>query len=552
MKRFRESGASYRKKRKEREEENRKSEGSLLKYFGTTGSVTFDSSSFSLTENEEKSACLETSIEHDLEAEKTDASLETESAPVESPNLADQVEPVTEVSESEEIELASSLDLRKELEDEGEIEGISNLVYLKDVGHWPTKISNHLRTLLVRQGSAGVQHIDYDFAEVSRPGVSTKGSARKLTRDWFFRKLPNGEKMLRSWMVYSPSKSSLFCFCCKLFGTVTDFSSSFNSENGFNKWWKLNPKLEEHESSAVHIRCFTEWKNLEIGILRGETIDKAAQEAIRNEEKKWRDLLSRLLDIIRFLAKQNLALRGHREYDDDSGGNRGNFLELVQLLGKYDPVLREHLTKVKLGKKNAISYTSPLLQNEFINLLGDQVRKKILRQVIEAKYFCIIFDSTSDISHKDQISLVLRYVKIDGSNVSVIESFVDFIETKGKTAEMLTQLIVDKIQADGLDIQNCRGQAYDNAAVMAGVHSGVQTRLKEINPNAQFVPCTNHSLNLAGFHAASVSVESVTFFGTLEKVFVFFFVFNPPMGCTYCCNCTRSETLNRDTVERTV
>jgi len=145
--------------------------------------------------------------------------------------------------------------------------------------------------------------------------------------------------------------------------------------------------LEENESSTVHIRCFTKWKTLESRILRGITIDEAAQNAIKNEAKKWRDLLSRMLDIIRFSAKQNMALKGHREYDDVNGGNRGNFLESVYLLSKYDPMLREHLTKVKLGKPT-LSYTSPLIQNEFINLLGDQIQKLILQLVVEAKYFC--------------------------------------------------------------------------------------------------------------------------------------------------------------------
>ncbi|GFU03049.1 uncharacterized protein TNCV_113571 [Trichonephila clavipes] len=51
---------------------------------------------------------------------------------------------------------------------------------------------------------------------------------------------------------------------------------------------------------------------------------------------------------------------------------------------------------------------------------------------------------------------------------------------------------------------NCREQAYDNAATMAGCHTGVQQRIKDINPNAKFVPCSNHSLNLVCVHAASV------------------------------------------------
>ena len=49
----------------------------------------------------------------------------------------------------------------------------------------------------------------------------------------------------------------------------------------------------------------------------------------------------------------------------------------------------------------------------------------------------------------------------------------------------------------------CRGQAYDNAFTMSGIHSGVQRRTKEINSKAISVLCGNHSLNLAGVHAAA-------------------------------------------------
>lgn len=45
----------------------------------------------------------------------------------------------------------------------------------------------------------------------------------------------------------------------------------------------------------------------------GATIDKPQQQNIDKEIKKWKEILTRILDIIRFLAKQNLAFRGHRE-----------------------------------------------------------------------------------------------------------------------------------------------------------------------------------------------------------------------------------------------
>lgn len=82
-------------------------------------------------------------------------------------------------------------------------------------------------------------------------------------------------------------------------------------------------------------------------------------------------------------------------------------------------------------------------------------------------------------------------------------------------------MILNKISEDGRDIQNWGGQANENDAVMARVHVRVQERIKLINPKAQFVACTNHSLNLTGIHAAPETMQSVTFL-TMEKVFVFF------------------------------
>ena len=167
-------------------------------------------------------------------------------------------------------------------------------------------------------------------------------------------------------------------------------------------------------------------------------------------------------------------------------------------------------------------YLSPATQNEFIDVLARTVRGSILKRIRKAKYFYILLDSTPDNSHKDQTSQIIRYVTLDNGEVKVEESFIDFLETGGKDAESISTTILKKLENDGLNIEDCRGQAYDNAAVMKGQHSGVQARILEINKNALFVNCTNHSLNLAGQHAASESMNSVEFFGVLESLFAFF------------------------------
>nr|XP_018910091.1 PREDICTED: uncharacterized protein LOC109039167 [Bemisia tabaci] len=57
---------------------------------------------------------------------------------------------------------------------------------------------------------------------------------------------------------------------------------------------------------------------------------------------------------------------------------------------------------------------------------------------------------------------------------------------------------------------------------MSGCYQGLQTRIKEISPTADYVPCSGHSLQLVGTGAADSSPESVEFFLLEQNVYVFF------------------------------
>ena len=59
---------------------------------------------------------------------------------------------------------------------------------------------------------------------------------------------------------------------------------------------------------------------------------------------------------------------------------------------------------------------------------------------------------------------------------------------------------------------------------MWGIHAGVQRTIKNINPKALFVPCGNHTLNLAGVHTVGSSQLSDRFFAVLERLYTFFAV----------------------------
>jgi len=75
---------------------------------------------------------------------------------------------------------------------------------------------------------------------------------------------------------------------------------------------------------------------------------------LQQKRKKYGLTDARILDVIRFLAKQNLPFQGHRESVECEavGGvdNRGNFFGAGESVGKIQPVMREHITKVKMKK----------------------------------------------------------------------------------------------------------------------------------------------------------------------------------------------------------
>ena len=99
-----------------------------------------------------------------------------------------------------------------------------------------------------------------------------------------------------------------------------------------------------------------------------QTIVKEMQDLMDKEKNKWREILHRVVEIIKFLCKQNFPLRGHRE--DSNSRNQGNLFETLKLLAKYNAVSKEHLSVIQLSSKGMTMYLSPTIQNELIDLLG--------------------------------------------------------------------------------------------------------------------------------------------------------------------------------------
>ncbi|CAF1415793.1 unnamed protein product [Adineta ricciae] len=161
------------------------------------------------------------------------------------------------------------------------------------------------------------------------------------------------------WLEYSVKENLVYCYYCRHFGS------------GFN--------LLNRQQSDAFIAG------------RVEII------------KKNRQRLTKIASTVLLCSRQSIALRGHDE--NELSNNRGNFIEILKWSSTTDPLVKAIL----VDSANNASYLSPLIQNELINLMANQIRKKIVEKV-DGHVFAFMADETRDCTEYEQLSIVLRCI----------------------------------------------------------------------------------------------------------------------------------------------
>lgn len=161
-----------------------------------------------------------------------------------------------------------------------------------------------------------------------------------------------------------------------------------------------------------------------------------------------------------------------------------NFLALItmvicslELLAKFDPFLAKHIETHGNKGRGHVSYLSSTICDEFILIMGNEVIKRIVDELKLSKYYPIIVDSTPDVSKIDQLTLIVRYILPNGTP---IERFLKFLPSVGHKGADLQQAVINEFKQLQINIEDCRGQSYDNAKNMSGVYSGMQARIRQV------------------------------------------------------------------------
>ena len=94
---------------------------------------------------------------------------------------------------------------------------------------------------------------------------------------------------------------------------------------------------------------------------------------------------------------------------------------------------------------------------------------------------------------------------------------------QGDAATISSNLLscLDNILPGTHDKQKLVAQCYDGASVMSGQHRGVQSIVKDAYPNAHYVHCYAHQLNLVLQQAVSHITSVRVFFANLNAFLVF-------------------------------
>ncbi|KAK8658747.1 hypothetical protein V6N13_036943 [Hibiscus sabdariffa] len=109
----------------------------------------------------------------------------------------------------------------------------------------------------------------------------------------------------------------------------------------------------------------------------------------------YRLRLEASITCLKWLLLQGLSFRGHEE--SEKLLNKGNFLELLQLLSVHNPEYKKLVLKNALGNWQLIV---PSIQKDIVNVCANETTIAIIEELVD-RFFSILVDESVDIPDKE-------------------------------------------------------------------------------------------------------------------------------------------------------
>ncbi|GBP36670.1 hypothetical protein EVAR_35256_1 [Eumeta japonica] len=118
------------------------------------------------------------------------------------------------------------------------------------------------------------------------------------------------------------------------------------------EWGPLVPARLPNDNRYLAQRI----SNLMTYLARSKAVGRVDMDLLSQHQKEvdyWRNVLKRIVAVVKFLASRGLPFRGDNEILGSP--NNGNYLGCVELLSEFDPFLADHLKKFGNPGKDAVS-----------------------------------------------------------------------------------------------------------------------------------------------------------------------------------------------------
>ncbi|KAH8942498.1 hypothetical protein BDL97_14G102900, partial [Sphagnum fallax] len=130
---------------------------------------------------------------------------------------------------------------------------------------------------------------------------------------------------------------------------------------------------------------------------------------------------------------------------------------------------------------------------------------KKVERIKASSSFALLIDSSTDVSTEDHLLIYVRYLHPD--TLVATTKYLTCVKLLATTADAITAVLLGVMTTLGLDVQRMAGFYSDGVATMAGVKSGVATRLKAVNSRIIAVRCVAHRTALVMSDTAKNSLE---------------------------------------------